>query len=261
MSLHRKGVMTTKQHLDDQAIGLYVDALKLDRLDKLPAYIVEHVADCEACKQQVMQLYRVLKDLDYSRLGPHPYLGRARTPRQRVMLYRIAAVLAVAIGLAVTLYYVGSRQGEHPVRSQLRQDQRSDTSGTSVPPAPKVTQSEYAANFIPSIDMEDLVGMKTRSGGLTVLSPKIGEAISFPLTFRWEGMNGPFELRILTNTQSERLRLKVDSSQVRLKEKLVPGLYYWILRKEGETLYIGKFSVGRSSADQNKSRPLHGEGG
>lgn len=42
-------------HLDEQELAQYVDALIFDEQSRLPEYILEHVEECLVCKKEVME--------------------------------------------------------------------------------------------------------------------------------------------------------------------------------------------------------------
>ena len=89
------------RHLSDVGVSLYVDALKLERTSDLPEEILRHVQKCQKCKVEIMGLYTVLQDQDYSRLGPHPFFDAQETGKREkgIPIYRIAAGFAVIVTL------------------------------------------------------------------------------------------------------------------------------------------------------------------
>ncbi len=109
----------------------------------------------------------------------------------------------------------------------------------------------YAANFVELPHLESRVGQAFRSGDfpLSVISPQIGENFTGEIFFRWEikkdekKFSGPLELKILDNRENLVHTATVESGQYNLKENLAPGIYYWTLDYQGETLYVGKFFV------------------
>ncbi len=112
----------------------------------------------------------------------------------------------------------------------------------------------YAANFTASPQLESLIGQKQRSSDFSVsaISPRAGENFTGEILFRWQIKKGedevdvPLELKILNNQEALMHSARVDGKEYRLRERLAPGLYYWTLEHEGETLYLGKFFVRKS---------------
>lgn len=109
---------------------------------------------------------------------------------------------------------------------------------------------KYATNFLKSQRLESLVGQTLRSSGLSVsvASPRNDENFSSgDVWFRWQIKKGkdsvdlPLELKILNNQEEVIHSVQVEGQEYRLPERPAPGLYYWILEYQEETLYLGKF--------------------
>lgn len=113
----------------------------------------------------------------------------------------------------------------------------------------KEAGEDYAANFAPSPRLESLAGQAQRSSDLSLLiiSPALGERLKDEVMFRWQieregkGIDLPLDLRILNNQETVIYNVRVEAQKYHLREQLSPGLYYWTLEYEGETLYLGKF--------------------
>ena len=114
------------------------------------------------------------------------------------------------------------------------------------------TPNMYAANFVEAPDLESKLGQALRSSefSLSIISPKIGENFTGNIDFRWELKKdeqvGPLALKILNNREIPVHEATVENGQYTCKEKLAPGLYYWALEENGETLYLGNFFVNKS---------------
>lgn len=112
----------------------------------------------------------------------------------------------------------------------------------------------YAANFVEAPVLESKLGQALRSSefSFSIISPQIGENFIGKIAFRWEikndgeQFNGTFGLKILNNRENSVHVATVANGQYICQEKLVPGLYYWTLEENGETLYLGKFFVMKS---------------
>jgi len=109
----------------------------------------------------------------------------------------------------------------------------------------------YAANFVEVPHLESKLGQALRSSefSLTIIVPQIGENFIGDIEFRWEikkdeqTFSGPLVLKILNNRETTVHIATVENDQYTCKEKLAPGVYYWTLEEQGETLYLGKFFV------------------
>ena len=58
-----------ENHLPEEQLALYVDALVLDQQDQLPEEILEHVEECEECKMEVIGVRELIEGI-----GPHQVL-------------------------------------------------------------------------------------------------------------------------------------------------------------------------------------------
>ena len=253
-------------HLTDEGIALYVEALQLNRLEQLPREVKEHMASCEICMQQAIELYALMENIDEAVLGKHPSLNKEKkSPRKRYI--RLGLVSAAAT-LALLLYWFSLEEtalGPAPeairpaikdtlnlpqeVPQQVPQALEEETpiQKTVPKPAPLPKEPEqYAYNFEPSEELEELTGAITRSNLIKIDKPqldatlKVGQIISFA----WQQSEQvPFFLIVLTNNEEILLRTEVSSGTYDYKEKLPPGLYYWKLETEDDLVHVGKFFI------------------
>lgn len=108
-----------------------------------------------------------------------------------------------------------------------------------------------AANFVELPHLESQAGQTFRSGEFSpsIFAPQIGENFIGDIEFRWEikkdgeEFRGPVELKILNNREVILHTVTVANGQHVLEENLTPGLYYWTLSANNETLYIGNFFI------------------
>ncbi|MGB0929234.1 MAG: hypothetical protein ACPGVB_00565 [Chitinophagales bacterium] len=63
-------------HLTELGQMLYADAMKIEKVGKLPEELPEHVLDCDYCNGSVRSLYSLIADLDYP-IQQHPVLDIA----------------------------------------------------------------------------------------------------------------------------------------------------------------------------------------
>lgn len=226
-------------HLSDEAVALYVDALKLDKLGQMPESILEHVSECAECKSEVEDLFLLLEDQPFGQKGQHPFfrsdpaLGR----RNLSLIYRIAAVLFVALGI-----YSGYRLIVHRDRA------------TSSPADSKMLEIEVdsakqepitemmANNFAPLPSLEDLTKTQYRSGEIEIQSPRLNEEVGKSVNFKWIHKPGKtLILKIFNNRGEEIHTARTNSNSYIYGASLKPGLYYWKLANEEELFIVGKF--------------------
>ncbi len=240
-------------HLNDLGLALYVDGLKLKRVDQLPKAVREHVSECAQCRKDVYELELVMDDRKYARLDSHPYFGQLGGKREIRYLYRLAASVAILIGIGAAGYFLGVFRfhGNAP-EPQAQQnvaipELTQPGIGTETGPAGQQaeTQGTLASNFEPSPNLEGVVGKSVRSSLVEVTSPKVGEVVKGNIDFRWKGeANTTYTLVVLNNREDVYKQVTVRGLGYVLTEKLKDGLYYWKLQANGDLLYVGKFVVG-----------------
>jgi len=239
------------RHLNDEGVALYVDALKLDKQNLLPAKVVEHVEDCQTCKATIFDLHEMLREQNYAELGPHPFFEPKTAQKTWPYggLLRLAAVLMIGIVMTYSIYALLFRQTPEEqiaeIKSPLPDSTRLSDSLKIELPAPETVEL-YAANFTPSSNLEDLIDSELRAASLEMLAPKNGSEVQDEIVFKWRGepLEG-LQLKILNNREEALFNFPAPDGQLIFSEKLRPGLYYWKLETEEELLHVGKFYVGR----------------
>lgn len=91
-------------HLNDAGISLYVEAQMLDKLDRLPKEVRNHIDECATCQMRVVDFHQFMKNESISPQVPHPYLD-TKTRRLPLGKYTIGRVAAVAL-LLITGYFM-----------------------------------------------------------------------------------------------------------------------------------------------------------
>ncbi len=62
-------------HLNTIGRTLYADAMQLEKVEKLPDSLQQHVNDCSFCSSLIVVLYDAIAELNYSDLPSHPLLN------------------------------------------------------------------------------------------------------------------------------------------------------------------------------------------
>ena len=96
-------------HLDENHIALYVDALILDKVEKLPIPVLEHVEDCMDCKKDIIELFEILQSSKKIESQKHPYFDRTARWKPRQLL-KLAAIFLGFIVAAASIYYLFNYQ-------------------------------------------------------------------------------------------------------------------------------------------------------
>ncbi len=238
------------KHLNDEGVALYVDALKLNTLEQLPAAIRDHVADCHECKKDITGLFTLIDDVDYGNVRSHPLFNLDQGSDSRVpLLLKLAAVVAGVASLATLAYYLGPfRQGEtsrQTSQSVLTRGVDSVQKGPSTDTQfAMAAKEEFATNFNADPDLEDLVNGRSRSAELNVMSPTNGSVLGPDALFIWKGAGREsLTLRIMNNKGDSVFAESGPPPRFVLRQRLSPGLYYWKIESKSELLYVGKFLV------------------
>jgi hypothetical protein len=224
MTLH----FDERGHLDEEGVALYVDALKLDRTDRLPDPIRAHVAGCQECRANVTGLYSLLAEEPVE--SSHPTLKRPAQPWfVRPVAYRIAAMVVAAIGIVALVQYLGNRERpaqEMPQVSTVHQTPDT-TRAPGVTRTPRTGSAEIAANFKPYDELEGLIGSEIRGASFEVMSPG-GSSGGRAITFDWKTSgDGPWRLVLVNNRGSVVKEAEVRSTPFVVEGPFRPGLYYW----------------------------------
>jgi hypothetical protein len=239
-------------HLTEEAVSLYVDALKLGRTGSLPSSILQHVESCHDCKKEITGLFSLLAEVDYSKTGPHPFFDEVtgKTQGQGFSILKIAAAVVAVTGLALLGYMSFLRTSQNTDERQPPTSAIGGDTGVVMnralgsPKRQAIEQSLIAGRFTESPELEDLLRSSARSVETGVQSPTDGSTIHRGWIFRWTTpAPPPYDITILNNRRHVVRAFQLDSNAFTLKDSLQAGLYYWKLGAEGNLLYAGKFIV------------------
>jgi hypothetical protein len=243
-------------HLTDEGIAQYAEALKLDKIESLPERLQQHIANCEDCHRQALELYAVIVEFDYSEVA----LTTAKRVTMSPVWVRRALLAAASIAALIWMVSLLWRPGSGVLKpiapqmvtrdSQLQtmppsstKEQRVSKIQVPVEPVPK---DVLAANFEPSTTLEELLEGTTRGEEITVNTP-LNTASFAPgqvISFNWTGAGaGPWQVIILNNHNKEQYRLEADAEGLTFTGRLNPGIYYWKLENETDLIYVGKFFI------------------
>jgi len=241
-----------QQHLSEEGIALYVDALKLGRLEDMPHDILDHVEHCGLCKAQIIELDSTLPQGIYDSISRHPFFDqKIHEPKVHFLYpaYKVAAVVATVTLVGAGYFYIISQNSNHSPASKTsssvveQSTNKQNDLKIAQPAEENKDKALLAENFVESPNLEDLVHGQFRSSSISAVSPVVGKVTSQPITFRWKNYDEPITLKIMNNKEMVVTTSKVDGNSLTLKENLNPGLYYWKLETEDELLFVGKFIV------------------
>jgi hypothetical protein len=230
-------------HLNEEGVALYVDALRLERTERLPEVLRAHVTECQKCRVNVTGLYSLLAEQALE--DSHPTLDKTAKVWQAPAVYRVAAVIAVAIGiLAVVHFYGNTDRAVQQAPAAATVETPAKPESTSAIKVERAEPKEIAANFRPYAELEGLVGSELRGEFFEVTSP--GEVLTKgrAITFSWKTAGtGPWKIIVLDNRGGIVKEAEVRSAAFVLEGPFRPGLYYWKVIQNDELAHVGKFRV------------------
>lgn len=238
-------------HLSDEAVSLYAEALKLDKLDQLPQAINEHIESCDHCHAQSIELYSIIKDVERS--GPHPYFDKA--PAKVFPIRTLASIAAVLLIGGLMFFFITKNQAKidtNPDRPVVEQDSvleeesllKDTVKLEEIIPEEKPSRP-IAMAYTPNAELEDLVNSVYRSSGLSIEAPENGASFTknTAIPFSWKGSDEQRFLIILDNKGKQVSRRLLNVNTIAYEESLNSGLFYWKLESEEDLLHVGKFSI------------------
>ncbi|MDP6852626.1 MAG: hypothetical protein QF472_01600 [Candidatus Marinimicrobia bacterium] len=202
-----------QNHLTDIQLTDYIDHLRKDTLEKVPEPELEHVEDCDKCKQVIIEMYAILEE-DQTKTIPFTPVNYKRD-MSNVYWKQALAVAATLVIIPGLLYF---------------------TTISSVPESVK-------KNFTPNRILELLVNDLARSSNLEIISPVTGEEVLNPpyLHFSWKwSKREPLTFQLFSNTNEEMISLTALEEQLEIENTFDKGLYYWQLSDKDDLLFTGK---------------------
>lgn len=262
--LSNNRLFRSDQHLTEEGIAACAEALLDERVDDSLQALQAHVDQCETCRREVVELYSLIATMPPEthekpeQEEPAQPSSPQNTPPRLHPAWRWTLVALTAV-LAIWVYRLTQDTppalppGNHtptPAPEQLLSPQQKNDrpiveSQTTDPKVQKQPQQDlYAANFIPSDQLEGLSGEVFRSNGLEVLSPALNQTFNpgAAVLFQWkQETNTALQLIVLDNRGKELFRQEVVASSFEWTAPKRPGLYYWKLENTEELLFTGKF--------------------
>lgn len=239
-------------HLNEEGISLYADALMNDSVEELPASLKAHVEECLHCKSEIIEVYELSKENAETKVVP---LYRSVEHKAENMQYlRIAASFIVLIGLGFVFFQFlnneklasdGKTAINHPVVRVLFEP--NNVMAIDKTAVATETSELLASNYLPSSNLESMVGVAFRSEAINIISPKnstiykLNDQIVFQ--YELEGNAGTLNLKILNNKEDIVFQTNISGNKYLLNKKLSGGLYYWKLETDEDLLYVGKFII------------------
>lgn len=219
----------------------------------------EHLLWCPECRDRVKMLEDTLEEIEIGqkldfREGANKRTGKEFRAKQGIYYLRIAAGIILLLSITALAYFIVNERKlirQLPAASDNSNDTLVKTREDRIPEPAKQDTDIYekakrepvhlAKNFVPDLFYERLVEEKYRNAGLIILEPLADTLTRIPV-FKWRGaFPETLFLKILDNRAREVFEGSLDNGKLP-PVSLNPGLYYWQLQDENETLYTGRFT-------------------
>lgn len=108
-----------EDHLNDEHIALYAEALIVDKVEALPAPVLEHVEDCMKCKTRILELYDIMKTREEIYTQNSQFFN-TKTINLKYQWIKMAAVFLglIAVAVSLYLYFSGASQNYQRLYAQ-----------------------------------------------------------------------------------------------------------------------------------------------
>lgn len=244
--------MTDQTHLSPREVEDFADELIAKVVHVLPAERRAHLADCLACRNEVIFLYRINLNMQEdpaevsATAGTLQSLPGIRTPdrlKGGTWWPRMAAAIAIVVGCGAFLAYLALRHNADPAASPQVAVKEGERSSLSTGER-DMRLALLRRNSEPSANMEDLISSPFRGASIRIVAPRGGDTLQLPYTLKWERAGTSLlTLRVETNREEERIRSQTRESSFTVQDTLTPGLYYWAIEEDGSLVFAGKFYV------------------
>lgn len=266
-------------HLTNNFISLYIDALLLDRVNKLPIEVLEHVEDCKICKQSILEGYDILKETEEVNANEHPYFGNKKEALKKtkfLVLYKIVASVVFIVSLGIIAFYVLNNKPEtsNKIAEDIEKESKIPDSINEEVMLPKDTSKaidnqeiKNQPNLENETDLNNLIAENKLEGKEFQVSPIMLSMLGTNIRSDFFEAKHPKDSTIFENKQpisfmwdsdiEEEIVLKVfnykdelvfestvlESNEFDLTEALMPGAYIWKIESTDDMFHLGLFFV------------------
>jgi hypothetical protein len=243
------------KHIDENLSAQYVDWLRGEG-PKPKIEVIEHVASCFRCKEELLELAEILDSEDRAQ-------GLIKNKRTNLkIILRAAAVLAGVLVVALAIEFLkGDQQDDalvddqteiNPVKSNVSKPLINDTSNLDdsiQEPTVMVIQHDtikYAENFKINPGLEVLIEANFRSENNLASTNILRQQCLIGDTLKLNFSGFDQEGKIFSLISNLGRSVKDVNVQEVLEFPLLdldPGLYYWKLVTSDEILVLGNFKL------------------
>jgi hypothetical protein len=252
-------------HLTNEGISLYADGIALERTDLLPEEMLDHVANCEFCRNEVFATHEIIKDQYYfGDIGKHPFFSKKlEIVKTKSVFFRlwipVAASILVLFGFFYLIYLKPGNKSENIVKNTTESkteinnnpgenrivEKDSVENISNIPEENKLIaqNAEYKTNDL----FESLMESELRGDGFEIVAPVNNMQFNKnqKVEFKWNNPNDYILNIIVYNNTSKKVfeASQIKGEAYKINAPFSPGLYYWKIIQNDELLKIGKFIV------------------
>ncbi len=240
------------QHLTEEEIALYAEALSSGYLTSMPMHIKKHVAECDQCAAEAVDLYDIIKSVD-------SYSAKVKRPAKMLYIAGIAATALIFITL--TLIFTHNKdldsssfkyaQKKIELHKKLPSKKiKADTLPNQMQITVKPLEKKLIAQaYEPNKNLEKL--SERFKGNLRAQDTNIKTPHTLVVTksnrivLEWEiHPKTTLYLELYNNRGEKILEKQTSENVIEIEEEYSPGLYYWKLFTEDfDLLFCGRILV------------------
>lgn len=265
---------STNPHLTENEVALAADHLKDDTYGALDDRIKDHIAECETCAMQVMEVVSIEDEIVVMDRSSNSKDGQTQ---KNLVKWLAAACLGILVASSILLVRLSNknsamsevtialsdslRNAENnlaKLQSEVKPNHRSKTDSAykailelkndSLRLAQEKTlknQQLIAALYQPNKGLEEEMKLTLRSGALNLKQPnKMTYRQRSPLAFKWDSDVAKLNLVIYTNHGLKLItEMGVKNGFELDLKKLSIGRYYYQLFNENDLVKMGAFDL------------------
>jgi hypothetical protein len=217
----------------------------------------EHLLYCSTCRDEVQKLEKSISFIQETGQESgiiNSEFGKQYTNNRVINIPRYIAIAAsILIVVSITwLYFHNSKknnfQSEKIISKQeqhINANKEAKISNRNSSVKIKVAENKINEKYKALPTFESLVNNENRSEGIEVVFPANGKKFKpgSIIKFQWKKDNLKQLNLVIFNNNGKIISEQKIQSDYNYINALTPGLYYWQLETETESVYTGKFSI------------------
>jgi hypothetical protein len=196
-------------HLNENAIGIYVDEHLHNDSSTLPKEVHQHLEGCQECKLALFEVYEMMRESTSleKETGTEKMIPDLTPPFNYNRLAAGLLILIIPVGLFFWLTAKGPEFDPNPI-------------------------------------LENFLDIQYRGETVKLVSPPLGEEVSIPIHFEWTGTEETSLQFIILDNQAVPVKtISVTGNTFSFNDPLPIGLYYCKLTGKDGLLFVGKFKI------------------